>query len=359
MAQTSAALQKPCTQIREILLGWYERYGRSDLPWRQTKDPYRIWVSEIILQQTRVKQGMDYYLRFVERFPGVKALAEATEDEVLRLWQGLGYYSRARNLHAAAKTVAERGSFPTTYGEVRALRGVGDYTAAAICSFAYGLPHAVVDGNVYRVIARYFGIDCPIDTTTGKKLFAEIAHQLLDESRPADCNSAIMDFGALVCKPSAPDCEQCPLCDTCMAGTPHRAALFPVKSKRAAVTKRYLVYFLLHNHQQLLLRRRNGADIWRGLYEPPAAEYDHPPTETEILDSLHAMVPPSHTLLTDTPLRMQHDLTHRRLILAFYEARCTLLPSLPDFVSADICDLNGYALPKPIWQAVRKFGFLP
>ena len=345
-------------RFTEILLAWYDRYGRSDLPWRQTDDPYRIWVSEIILQQTRVKQGTDYYLRFMERFPCVKALAEATEDEVLRLWQGLGYYSRARNLHAAAKAIAKRGTFPTTYDEVRALRGVGDYTAAAICSFAYGMPHAVVDGNVYRVIARYFGVDCPIDTNAGKKLFAEMARRLLDESRPAACNSAIMDFGALVCTPSSPVCRQCPLSSTCVAWAAQSVGRLPVKSKRTPVTRRYIAYYLLHDRNRLLLRRRSGPDIWRGLYEPPAAEYDHPPTEAEMLDSLHTIAPSSQVLLTDTPIRMQHDLTHRRLILAFYKVQCTTLPHLVDYSSVEICDLNDYALPKPILQAAQKFGFL-
>ena len=189
----------------DILLDWYARCGR-DLPWRRTRDPYRIWLSEVILQQTRVAQGLDYYRRFVERFPDVQALATASEDEVLKLWQGLGYYSRARNLHAAARQVVARfgGVFPAEVSAVRSLRGVGDYTAAAICSAAWNVPCAVVDGNVYRVLARLFDLETPIDTAAGKRAFAELAQRLLDRERPGLYNQAIMDFGALQCTPAQP-----------------------------------------------------------------------------------------------------------------------------------------------------------
>ena len=180
---------------------WYLN-NKRELPWRDIKDPYRIWISEIILQQTRVVQGYDYYLRFIDRFPSVEDLAKADEDEVLKLWQGLGYYSRARNLYSAAKSIVERGEFPTNYKDIRMLKGVGDYTAAAIASFAYNLPYAVVDGNVYRVLARYWGITTPIDTTEGKKLFAALAQSLLDKKNPAQYNQALMDFGALQCVPN-------------------------------------------------------------------------------------------------------------------------------------------------------------
>ena len=196
---------------------WYNEHKR-DLPWRETTDPYQIWISEIILQQTRVAQGYAYFLKFMERFPTVKSLAEAPEDEVMRLWQGLGYYSRARNLHEAARMIASReDGFPKTYEEVRALKGIGEYTAAAICSFAYGLPYAAVDGNVYRVLSRWLGIDTPIDTATGKKLFSKWANQLLDTQHPGLYNQAIMDFGALQCLPQSPDCSTCPLEVSCVA----------------------------------------------------------------------------------------------------------------------------------------------
>jgi len=200
--------------LSDILIEWYAS-NKRDLPWRNTVDPYLIWISEIILQQTRVDQGLDYFLRFIRRFPDISTLAEASEDEVLKYWQGLGYYSRARNLHEAAKGM--HGLFPATYEGVRALKGVGDYTAAAVCSIAYGMPYAVVDGNVYRVLSRYFGIDTPIDSTEGRKLFYALAQEMQDKSRPALYNQAIMDFGAMQCVPKSPDCFSCPLLESCFA----------------------------------------------------------------------------------------------------------------------------------------------
>jgi A/G-specific adenine glycosylase len=212
-----------CSQIIDwmnlfatTIIDWYKE-NKRDLPWRDTKDPYKIWISEIILQQTRVVQGYDYYCRFMEHFPDVETLAKASEDEVMKCWQGLGYYSRARNLHEAARTIAEKGAFPVRYEDVRALKGVGDYTAAAICSFAYDMPYAVVDGNVYRVLSRWLGVEEPIDTGAGKKLYASLADEMMDKSRPALYNQAIMDFGALQCVPSSPSCLFCPLSDSCVA----------------------------------------------------------------------------------------------------------------------------------------------
>ena len=229
--------------ISDILLSWFAREGR-DLPWRRTRDPYRIWLSEVILQQTRVAQGLEYYLRFTERFPDIAALAAAPEDEVLKLWQGLGYYSRARNLHAAARQVMSRfgGVFPATYGEVRALPGVGDYTAAAVCSIVYDAPCAVVDGNVYRVLARLFDIGIPIDTTAGKRAFAELAQSQLDTSRPGLYNQAIMDFGALQCTPAQPRCGDCPLAGRCLALAAGTVGVRPVKQGRAKVRDRWFNY---------------------------------------------------------------------------------------------------------------------
>jgi len=219
------------TELADKLIGWYEE-NKRDLPWRDTKDPYRIWISEIILQQTRVAQGYDYFVRFMERFPDVIALADADEDEVMKYWQGLGYYSRARNLHSAARSIRDAGGFPTTYQGVLALKGVGEYTAAAICSFAYDMPYAVVDGNVYRVLSRWLGIDIPIDSTEGKKLFARMAQELMDEHRPALYNQAIMDFGALQCMPASPDCLFCPLADSCLALAQGKVDVLPVSSTR-------------------------------------------------------------------------------------------------------------------------------
>ena len=257
----------------QTLLDWYATHGR-ELPWRETTDPYRIWISEIILQQTRVAQGYDYYLRFVERFPTVEVLAAATEDEVLHRWEGLGYYSRARNLHAAAQQIVAQGGFPRDYAGVRALKGVGDYTAAAICSFAYGLPTAVVDGNVYRVLARYFAIDTPIDVAAGKKEFAQLADSLMVSERAADYNQAIMDFGAVQCTPRAPRCLICPLVETCAARQTGQVEDYPVKSKKVAVTHRYFTYILLVDtsaeEPALLIRRRPSGRYLAGVVRTAA-----------------------------------------------------------------------------------------
>ena len=237
-------------RLTEVLLDWYAD-NKRDLPWRGTTDPYRIWISEIILQQTRVVQGYEYFLRFIRRFPDVRTLASASEDEVLKYWQGLGYYSRARNLHAAAKSM--NGKFPESYQEVRALKGVGDYTAAAICSIAYNMPYAVVDGNVYRVLSRYCGIDVPIDSTEGKKLFAALADEMLDKSRPATYNQAIMDFGAIQCTPQSPNCMFCPLADSCSALSKGQVMQLPVKQHRTKTFNRYFNYTLIPQHYSLTL----------------------------------------------------------------------------------------------------------
>ena len=234
----------PPHPFSQRLLNWYDEFGR-ELPWRNTRDPYRLWISEIILQQTRVAQGYDYYLRFIERFPTVEILAAASQDEVMRQWEGLGYYSRARNLHTAAQQIVEQGGFPTDYEGVRNLKGVGDYTAAAICSFAYDIPTAVVDGNVYRVLSRVFGIDTPIDSTAGKKEFGALAQELMVSQRAADYNQAIMDFGALQCTPRSPQCLLCPMNEDCAALAEGTVESLPLKAKKIAISHRYFVYIWL------------------------------------------------------------------------------------------------------------------
>ena len=250
------------------LLHWYKEHGR-ELPWRETKDPYAIWLSEIILQQTRIQQGWAYWERFMKRWPTVEALAAATEDEVLREWQGLGYYSRARNLHAAARQIVALGGFPQTLEEIRKLKGVGDYTAAAIASFAFGIPAAVVDGNVYRVLSRYFGIDTPINTTEGKKVFAALAQEMLPNvCIGATYNQAIMDFGALQCTPKSPKCGDCPLMETCEAFRQGRVDELPVKVKKLQVKERRMTYVYIRCNGETAIHRRGAGDIWQGLWEP-------------------------------------------------------------------------------------------
>ena len=331
---------------------WYETFGR-DLPWRRTSDPYLIMLSEFILQQTQICQGMDYYLRFAERFPTAKSLAEANEEEVLRLWQGLGYYSRARHLHAAAKLIAEAGRFPKDYNFVRALPGVGDYTAAAVMSFAFGEPYAALDGNVQRVLARYFGITEPVDTTQGKKLLRALADEMLDRQHPALYNQAIMDFGALQCKPTSPACEVCPLAETCQALSTHQVDKLPVKSKRTAIRDRYLTYIYMRTEDgQTLLHRRGSGDIWQGLFEFPLIESEAPLPVKEAERVIHKQwsLPKGKLVLLAKDIR--HQLTHQRLHADFYcltlphSSLSTLRSSLPQGQWVNESDLDRYALPR-------------
>lgn len=269
------------TSFSKKLLRWHEFDNRRTMPWKGKKDPYLIWLSEIILQQTRVEQGLPYFKRFISQFPKVEMLANAPEDEVMKLWQGLGYYSRARNLHFTAKniTINYRGQFPQTFAELRQLKGVGDYTAAAIASFAFGENVAVVDGNVIRVLSRAFGVATPFDTTAGKKEFARLAQSLTDAKKIADYNQAIMDFGALVCTPRAPKCEDCPLQKHCVAYRQEAVLLFPVRAKKSAFKERFFNYFILANKTEIVVQKRTDKDIWQNLYQFPLVETDKPVTK--------------------------------------------------------------------------------
>lgn len=338
----------------ETILHWYAAH-RRELPWRNISDPYRIWVSEIILQQTRVAQGYDYYLRFVNAFPTVEALALASEDEVLRLWQGLGYYSRARNLHAAARQVVAQGHFPTDYAGVRALKGVGDYTAAAICSFAYGLPLAVVDGNVYRVLSRYFGVDEPIDTGKGKKQFAALAQSLLPAHNVADYNQGLMDFGALQCVPASPDCAACPLADSCRANELKCVADWPVKSHRTKVAERYYIYIGVSTSVGIWLHRRGAGDIWQGLYEWPLLEFDHAATWQEVQS--HPFILnhlPEGGTWKQLARQCKHVLTHRVIWADCYWVTYPHpLPLPPGFIVVQPEELERYAMPRLLLRFLK------
>lgn len=338
----------------ETILHWYAAH-RRELPWRNISDPYRIWVSEIILQQTRVAQGYDYYLRFVNAFPTVEALALASEDEVLRLWQGLGYYSRARNLHAASRQVVAQGHFPTDYAGVRALKGVGDYTAAAICSFAYGLPLAVVDGNVYRVLSRYFGVDEPIDTGKGKKQFAALAQSLLPAHNVADYNQGLMDFGALQCVPASPDCAACPLADSCRANELKCVADWPVKSHRTKVAERYYIYIGVSTSEGIWLHRRGAGDIWQGLYEWPLLEFDHAATWQEVQSHPFILnhLPEGGTWKQLTR-QCKHVLTHRVIWADCYWVTYPHpLPLPPGFIVVQPEELERYAMPRLLLRFLK------
>lgn len=309
------------SHITTYLLDWYKEHKR-DLPWRDTTDAYRIWISEVILQQTRVAQGWDYFLRFMDRFPDIESLAEATEEEVLKLWQGLGYYSRARNMHAAAKQMMSHfhGIFPGTYSEILSLKGVGEYTASAIASIAFNEPRAVVDGNVNRVIARLFAIEISIHTSEGKKLITEIAQSLLAQESPGSFNQAMMDFGSMVCTPSQPKCTECLLQDYCMAYAQNRVNYFPVNNRKVVIKKRYFHYFHIVHGNSTFLQKRNKADIWKNMYEFPLIEtltsMDFRQLEqTEEFRTFFFGIPP---LSIDHLLTLKHQLTHQIIHTRFY-----------------------------------------
>ena len=318
----------------ETILSWYDTYGR-DLPWRRTRDPYAIWLSEIILQQTRIAQGQAYWERFMATWPDVQALAAASEDEVLRLWQGLGYYSRARNLHAAARQIVAAGRFPDTLEGIRALKGVGDYTAAAIGSIAFGLPAAVVDGNVYRVLARYFGIDTPVGSTAAKKEFTALAQSLLPPDRPGDFNQGMMDFGALQCTPVAPPCPICPLASHCAALATGRTDSLPVREKGAAVQTRRFDYIYVRFRGRTAIRKRGPGDIWTGLWEPLVCD--------QRLEKVIGLAFDRFEHLKS----VKHQLTHRTLIVDFYLWEPAEEPALPEgYFWIEEAELDRYAKPR-------------
>lgn len=338
-----------------LLYDWYATNHRV-LPWRETTNPYFIWLSEVILQQTRVVQGMDYYHRFVTTFPTVEQLAAADEDEVLRLWQGLGYYSRARNLHKAAKqivsqpTLADTPAFPTSFDALRALPGVGDYTAGAIASFAYNLPYPALDGNVYRVLARLFDCETPFDTSAGKKHFHALAEELLDRDHPRLFNSAIMEFGALHCLPSSPDCDACPIQSFCKAHAAGTVELLPVRKPRPTLRDRYFSYTLyITPERKTLIHQRKQKDIWQHLYEFPLVEQ---PTETE-WQEFHASKCEMQNAKCKILPPITHILSHQRLHARFYLVPVDELPAIPDTIAIRWEELDDYALSRLTLKALE------
>ena len=377
------------------ILSWFRENGR-ELPWRETKNPYAIWLSEIILQQTRIAQGREYWERFMAQYPTVQDLAAAHEDEVLKLWQGLGYYSRARNLHAAAKQIVALGHFPDTLEGIKQLKGVGDYTAAAIGSFAFDIPAAVVDGNVYRVLARYFGIDTPINSTQGKKKFAALAQSLLPSSKASDFlslssasdslsssspvaayNQAMMDFGAIQCTPQSPKCLLCPLAETCEAMRTNRVAELPVKQKTMKVKTRHLSYMYIRCKGETAIHRRGEGDIWQGLWEPfnasDIAEACASPSSaqaslssTKFSTSLTKLSSFKKELAADLHLSnvdalqllaqdVKHVLTHRILLADFYLLETDAHPQLPDdYIWIKEEEIEDYGIPRLIELLLEK-----
>ena len=373
-------------EFANTIISWFRENGRV-LPWRETRDPYAIWLSEIILQQTRIAQGWEYWERFMAQYPTVQDLAAAHEDEVLKLWQGLGYYSRARNLHTAAKQIVALGHFPDTLEGIKQLKGVGDYTAAAIGSFAFDIPAAVVDGNVYRVLARYFGIDTPINSTQGKKEFAALAQSLLPSSKASDFqsslslvaayNQAMMDFGAIQCTPQSPKCLLCPLAETCEAMRTNRVAELPVKQKTMKVKTRHLSYIYIRCKGETAIHRRGEGDIWQGLWEPfnasDIAEACASPSSAqaslsstkfstsltklssfkkELAADLHLLNVDALQLLAQD---VKHVLTHRILFADFYLLETDAHPQLTDdYIWIKEEEIEDYGIPRLIELMLEK-----
>lgn len=390
-------------EFANTIISWFRENGRA-LPWRETRDPYAIWLSEIILQQTRIAQGWEYWERFMAQYPTVEDLAAAHEDEVLKLWQGLGYYSRARNLHTAAKQIVALGHFPDTLEGIKQLKGVGDYTAAAIGSFAFDIPAAVVDGNVYRVLARYFGIDTPINSTQGKKEFAALAQSLLPSSKASDSlssfspasdfqsslslvaayNQAMMDFGAIQCTPQSPKCLLCPLAETCEAMRTNRVAELPVKQKTMKVKTRHLSYIYIRCKGETAIHRRGEGDIWQGLWEPfnasdiaeacasPSSAQASPSSaqaslsSTKFSTSLTKLSSFKKELAADLHLSnvdalqllaqdVKHVLTHRILLADFYLLETEARPQLPDdYIWIKEEEIEDYGIPRLIELMLEK-----
>lgn len=365
------------------IISWFRENGRA-LPWRETRDPYAIWLSEIILQQTRIVQGLEYWERFMAQYPTVEALAAASEDDVLKLWQGLGYYSRARNLHAAAKQIVEMGKFPDTLEGIKSLKGVGDYTAAAIGSFAFDIPAAVVDGNVYRVLSRYFGIDTPINSTQGKKEFAALAQSLIPgggnekikpeafemELSPISAyNQGMMDFGAIQCTPQSPKCLLCPLAETCEALRNDRVSELPVKEKKLKVQTRRLTYIYIRCQEEtsangeqaepmIAIHRRGKGDIWQGLWEPYNAS-DFKKTSIEYHEDIEKMFHlPTASLnygITRIAKDVKHVLTHRILLADFYLLETDGRFPLPaDYIWIKESEFDQYGIPRLIEILLEK-----
>lgn len=343
------------------LLLWYNAFYRQ-LPWRETKEPYAIWLSEIILQQTRVEQGTKYYFAFLENYPTILDLADASQDDVLRLWQGLGYYSRARNLHAAAKLVRDNfdGIFPSNYKDILMLPGVGPYTAAAIASFAFNIPEAAVDGNVYRFLSRLFGIQTPIDSPKGQKEFKLLAQSLISQKNPGNFNQAMIEFGAIVCKPVNPTCSICVFRDQCYAYKHQIIKELPVKSNKTKVRNRFFVFLIFTDKEgQTLIQKRADTDIWAGLYQFPMLEFEQPFSDftSKNLQLAHPFFGSEHFKIQQISAEILHILSHQRLFTHFIHIHVEKLPS-EFFIKSEICfmiQLHLKAFPRLITRYLESF----
>ncbi len=342
---------------------WYRQHKR-DLPWRNTTDAYTIWLSEVILQQTRVEQGLPYFYRFLEKYPDVTAFAHATEDEILKLWQGLGYYSRGRNMLTTARQVLEnnQGVFPTAYQELIKLKGIGEYTAAAISSFAANEVQAVVDGNVYRVLARWFGVEEPVNSPAGKKLFQQLANEVLDRQHPGQHNQAMMEFGAMLCKPKNPDCSSCPVRESCQAYQTNCIHLLPVKLKTLKIKERYFNYFLIGDGHRILLNKRSMNDIWANMHDLPLIETTNftPAEEVPALPGFKNSFG-DHAVIISTSAIQKHVLTHQRIFARFIHLHVDQ-PEInlqPSWFYTAVASLENLAMPKLIYQFLDQFYHQP
>lgn len=337
-------------------LNWYRR-NKRDLPWRDTKNAYFIWLSEIILQQTRVEQGLSYFYKFTSEFPTVQDLANADEEEVLKLWQGLGYYSRARNLHATAKIISTKykGKFPNTLKEIEELKGIGPYTAAAIASFAFDLPHAVVDGNVYRVLSRVFGVDLAIDRGEGKKYFQNLANELLQKKDAATYNQAIMEFGALYCRPVNPDCENCIFNSKCVAFAKGTINELPFKSKKTKVKDRYFNYFLFQHKNTTYISKRSKKDIWQGLYEFYLIETlkKQKPDALLNIKEFKTITTLKNVIVKSVSREYKHVLSHQNLHTIFYHIQLKQPIKYKLLKKVNIDSIHKYAFPRLIEKYLK------
>ena len=341
-------------EFSDKIISWYEQ-NKRDLPWRQTKDPYRVWLSEIILQQTRVDQGWKYYEHFISEYPTVEDLARAPEAKVMKSWEGLGYYSRARNLHASAKFIHEQldGEFPSTYQEILKLKGVGDYTASAISSFCFGETEAVVDGNVYRLLSRYFGVTTPIDSTKGKKEFKALANEIIDRSRPDLFNQGTMEFGSLQCTPTQPNCDVCPLAQSCFALKNDAVSKLPVKEKKLKQRSRYLDYLVLCKDDQVIINLREKKGIWQKLNEFRLVESEAHLTEQSFVARVSEEVPVKAFLGTSEVVK--HQLSHQKLFIRFWEIEVETWPNLENSERiVDVNQLGELAFPRVIDSYLQK-----
>ncbi len=358
MPEKSAQLKLFFTQK---LMEWNQKFNKREMPWKKEKDPYKIWISEIILQQTRVEQGLDYYNRFIDQFPDVKKLAQAKEFSVFKLWEGLGYYSRCKNLISTAKFINEElnGVFPNAYEKILALKGVGPYTAAAIASFAYNLPYAVVDGNVTRVLSRFFSINIAVDTTEGKKIFNELAQSLLKKDQANIYNQAIMDFGATICKPRSPICTNCLLANNCQSFLDNTMNSFPVKSKHTSQKERWLYYLVAEYNDRFYIRKRAQKDIWQNLHEFLVIEMNSPKTTEEVLKSkqFKERIASGYNIISVSK-PYQQKLTHQLINGVFIHLKLKDPVVFEDFVLKSKSQIKRIAFPRIIFGYVTENNFL-